>query len=493
MQPPTLPQSVPPSGFSARLGFTWLAILCTVIAAMWLQRERHEPEPEDGTQPAQTEVAPVGLESEMSAKIVMAMNGLRAMSPAVQPADILRNAEPLRESDLFAERLGYSVLVGEVEGWEAGVKNAKELEPATDSERALRDAAVSVLEERAFGHMTGAETGHDRFIADEEERATVRSKLGYFGRIACDDPAAGSEATRTALVLLGAVAWYALVFCAGLIVLVLMIVKVLKPAPAPSGSLDEPSRHRVALILGETFAIWMVVFFGTNLLGAWVGSILVDTLGLEGTPRGVHLSLLVGAVAFFGSLVALAYPVMRGLTTAQLREALGLHCGRGIVREALCGVACYLAAVPLLVAGLIVYFLLTLVARAIFGEAPTPAHPVTELYADADALRIALVFLLASVVAPIVEEIMFRGALFGHLRTTIAPRTRILSFAVAAIVSSAIFAFIHPQGVLFAPALGGLAVGFCLYRETRGSLVAPMVAHGINNAVTLALGMSLMS
>jgi membrane protease YdiL (CAAX protease family) len=64
---------------------------------------------------------------------------------------------------------------------------------------------------------------------------------------------------------------------------------------------------------------------------------------------------------------------------------------------------------------------------------------------------------------------------------------------VAALVSSFIFAVIHPQGVLFVPALGGLAVGFCLYREVRGSLIAPMVAHGINNAVTLALGVTLMS
>ncbi|MEY3142388.1 MAG: hypothetical protein RLY21_881 [Planctomycetota bacterium] len=493
MQPPSLPNTAPSSGFSTRLGLTWIAIVCTVIGAMWLQRERQEPAPDDGTQPALTEVAPVGLESEMSAKMVVAMNGLRAMSPMLRPADILRNAEPLRESNEFAERLGYAVLVGKIESWEAGVESAKALEPATDSERALRDAAVSVLEERAFGHMSGAETGHDRFVADDEEIAVVREKLGFFGRVACDDAAVGDEAMRAGAVLMVAVAWYGIVFCAGLVVLIFALIKLMKPAPAAGVSPDEPSRQRVALILGETFAVWMVAFFGTNMIGAWIGSNLVSTLGLADTPRGVHLSLLVGALAFFSSLAALAYPVLRGISPAQLREALGLHCGRGIAREALQGVACYLSAVPLLVAGLIVFFLLTLAARAIFGEAAEPGHPVTELYADADAMRIALVFLLASVIAPIVEEIMFRGALFGHLRATVAPRTRILSFAIAAIVSSAIFALIHPQGVLFAPALGGLAVGFCLYRETRGSLVAPMVAHGINNAVTLALGMSLMS
>ena len=73
-----------------------------------------------------------------------------------------------------------------------------------------------------------------------------------------------------------------------------------------------------------------------------------------------------------------------------------------------------------------------------------------------------------------------------------SPRIRVASALVAALVSSFIFAVVHPQGVLFVPALGGLAVGFCIFRELRGSLIAPMVAHGINNAVTLTIGLWLM-
>ena len=189
----------------------------------------------------------------------------------------------------------------------------------------------------------------------------------------------------------------------------------------------------------------------------------------------------------------LAYPLMRGLRGSELRAVIGLDRGQGVVREALHGVACYFSAVPLLLAGLLIYLLLAFIARTVFGHAPSPGHPVTELYQGADALRLALVFLIASVAAPVVEEIMFRGVLFAHLRATVTPRLRLVSLLVSAIVSSAIFALIHPQGVLFAPALGGLAVGFCLYREWRGSLIAPMVAHGINNAVTLTLGIMLMS
>jgi hypothetical protein len=118
---------------------------------------------------------------------------------------------------------------------------------------------------------------------------------------------------------------------------------------------------------------------------------------------------------------------------------------------------------------------------------------VVDLLGGAGALEIVMLFALASVAAPIVEEIAFRGLLYGHLRGVVEPRIRMVSVLVAALASSVVFAIIHPQGVLFVPALGGLAVGFCLFRELRGSLIAPMVAHGVSNAVTLTIGLTIMS
>ncbi len=32
----------------------------------------------------------------------------------------------------------------------------------------------------------------------------------------------------------------------------------------------------------------------------------------------------------------------------------------------------------------------------------------------------------------------------------------------------------------------------CIFREMRGSLIAPMVAHSVNNAVTMTLGFMIM-
>jgi membrane protease YdiL (CAAX protease family) len=140
----------------------------------------------------------------------------------------------------------------------------------------------------------------------------------------------------------------------------------------------------------------------------------------------------------------------------------------------------------------VAFAILSALVKALEGPTAPPSHPAVELLGGAGGMRLFLLYMLASVAAPIVEEIMFRGVLYGHLRSAVLPRVRVGSMVVAAIVSSVVFAIIHPQGVLFVPALGGLAIAFCAFRELRGSLIAPMVAHGINNAVTLTLGVLLM-
>ena len=100
-------------------------------------------------------------------------------------------------------------------------------------------------------------------------------------------------------------------------------------------------------------------------------------------------------------------------------------------------------------------------------------------------------FLIAVVAAPLVEEILFRGVLYAHLRGATGAWRRFLSIAFAAVVSAAVFAIIHPQGPIFAPVLAGLAVGFCVGREWRGSIYASIVAHAVNNAIVLSLSMLL--
>ena len=93
---------------------------------------------------------------------------------------------------------------------------------------------------------------------------------------------------------------------------------------------------------------------------------------------------------------------------------------------------------------------------------------------------VALVAVEAGLVAPVVEEFLYRGLLFWAL-------VRGVGVLGAMIASSALFAVVHlptePQAVapLF---ILGMALAYAAYR-TR-SLVAPTLAHALFNGLMVA-------
>src|SRR5262249_39109907 len=157
---------------------------------------------------------------------------------------------------------------------------------------------------------------------------------------------------------------------------------------------------------------------------------------------------------------------------------------------ALLGIGAYAMSLPLL--GIGVFIMLGLMAlQGLLAGGPTvhdplsptgePQHPIVEVFTKADWWLYSQVLFVASVVAPVVEETMFRGVLYRHLRDATAVFGVALSFVVSALVVSFVFAAIHPQGWLAVPALMALAIGFTLAREWRGTLIPSIVAHAINN------------
>lgn len=85
--------------------------------------------------------------------------------------------------------------------------------------------------------------------------------------------------------------------------------------------------------------------------------------------------------------------------------------------------------------------------------------------------------LMGGIVAPIAEEIAFRGLLFGWLRER-------AGFAVSAFLSALCFATLHGIAPLI-PAL--VAVGFALawIRERSGSVLPAVISHGVFNIVMI--------
>jgi len=89
------------------------------------------------------------------------------------------------------------------------------------------------------------------------------------------------------------------------------------------------------------------------------------------------------------------------------------------------------------------------------------------------------VLLVAGIMAPVAEEIFFRGVLFRWLRGR-------CSFWSAAIVSSAIFGLLHGELSLAAAALiMGIVLAY-LYEKSQ-SLWSPVLIHILNNSVKIII------
>jgi membrane protease YdiL (CAAX protease family) len=380
----------------------------------------------------------------------------------------------------YGQRLRYAVLGGDLAGPEEARKQLQQLKTAaaddkapapTDAEKDL----TAVLQRLYAGYQEGR--GPDAL--PEKERAELREQLGWFGDLALApaglvDPQVRegvlAPARRTAVSLLamflgmlllggvGAVAAIALFVCWALG----MLRARFRPG-SPHGG-----------IYAETFAVYLVLFVAAGLAS-------------RALPVRKEWTLLVSGLAALVSLAALAWPVVRGVPWRQVRADVGWTGGRHPVLEGLLGGGTYVTALPMLVVGLLVFLLLSSLLRHAGLPVEQPSHPLVGWVAQSGWwVRLQAAF-DACVVAPLVEETMFRGVLYRHLREATGRLRPAAAVLASAAVVSVLFAAIHPQGLLFIPVLGALSFVFCLAREWRGSLLAPMVAHGLNNGVTLLL------
>ena len=109
----------------------------------------------------------------------------------------------------------------------------------------------------------------------------------------------------------------------------------------------------------------------------------------------------------------------------------------------------------------------------------TDAQPVIDLLSDADQPLITRIYLTvaALLVAPILEELVFRGiALPALLKHT--------SYAFAIVSISALFALVHFH-LPSTPALFVIAIACSLAYLKTGSIYVPMVMHAAFNGTTL--------
>lgn len=233
----------------------------------------------------------------------------------------------------------------------------------------------------------------------------------------------------------------------------------------------------LALFLGmaEAMVAWLMM------ISAHIKSAVFNLLNAAGLPSswiGFDASdwlLLLVQILFFHVLGLAAIVIM---VRGKRCDAFGVFgAGQpGLLRQAGAGAVFYLASLPFVLFGAIVYN----VVLYRFGVKPEPQGLLELLLAAPAGVRVVLV-LSAFLIAPIFEEALFRGIGLPLF-------IRRFGGGAAIVMVSALFAGLHFHLSSFLP-LFILAIAFSLAYVYTGSLVVPVVMHALFNGVNLGLVM----
>jgi membrane protease YdiL (CAAX protease family) len=134
--------------------------------------------------------------------------------------------------------------------------------------------------------------------------------------------------------------------------------------------------------------------------------------------------------------------------------------------------------------GLFSYYFVTFTYAALVQ--PDTDQGVTDaLGADEGTAGLVIAGFMVIAVAPVAEELFFRGFFYRALRTR-------FSVVAAALIDGLLFGAIHfdfsgADALLILPPLAVLGAVFCLVYEKTGSLFPVIALHAINNALAYAV------
>ncbi|MDA1008427.1 MAG: CPBP family intramembrane metalloprotease [Planctomycetota bacterium] len=464
----------------------WMWPLTVVGMVLWMgmqwgwfsfegEKRGQEEEPAESAQ-----IAPVTMAEELQGKLVF---GLWQFVPATEDGEgattqIRDEMKPMREGSI-AQRLAAAAFLDATGNkdqakFDLAAVEALVSDPPSDDGKLL----VAAVRKGVAGTSL-----------DDEERARL-APLGWYAKLVearSENNAAALNAMRSSgLVAIGVlIAFGFFLLVAGIFGTILLIILLVRFfSTNPVANVPECSQAQIAA--GE--------IFGAYLLLAGLLNVIASVTFRAGQEDGESsMSVVWGMALQMGlmciPLVTLFLARRRGVSFTQLRTAMGIHRGKGILSEVIVGLGVYCMLLPLALCGLGFYFLLDLA----FGGGSPPSHPIVSLIRDGSTLDFVMIFILASVFAPILEELFFRGGFFEGLRARWGKKGMVVAFSLAALVSSFVFAAIHPQGILFVPVLGGLAIGLCIGRVWRKSLIAPIVAHSLNNGLITLINLAMWS
>ena len=253
------------------------------------------------------------------------------------------------------------------------------------------------------------------------------------------------------------------------------------PQGPPAAAAGPKGLPAVTWRFWEAILIWLV---GNLLVGVVLIAGLVLAIGGvesgEDLPGGLEIVATVLADVAFVATIAIWLSARHQGWIA----ALGLPAKGRWLREVGWGALAGLLLYPAI--AVVVGVLLTLLFE-LFSDQPvsTPDQLPSDLTTGGKMLSV----FLAVVVAPVTEELFYRGVLFRSVRDR-------HGFWPGAIVSALLFGFVHyvpapwQDFVLLQSIMVFTGLGLALIYEWRGTIVAPVAAHMLFNVigVTFILG-----
>jgi membrane protease YdiL (CAAX protease family) len=243
-------------------------------------------------------------------------------------------------------------------------------------------------------------------------------------------------------------------FLVGGIYIYLSLVR--QVAARTSTGIDEP----------EATLGWPDVFLAVLLAALFAFSVAAGSASGEKLTMGTRELVANGLISAAIFVFVAAFLKIRGLNLS----ALAGFNRFGFWRTLVTGVVLLFAAYPLI-------FLADLLSQRVLGGT-TSKQGIVELFNDSQTIQQrVLIIVLAVVIAPMVEEFVFRFYLYGVMRKYVG--------RFAGLVANALlFAAVHGHVPSAAP-LFVLGACFTLAYEWSGSILVAMTMHALFNSLTL--------
>lgn len=103
--------------------------------------------------------------------------------------------------------------------------------------------------------------------------------------------------------------------------------------------------------------------------------------------------------------------------------------------------------------------------------------------------RVIQFIMVGGFVAPIAEELFFRGVIYGYFRSRLMSAFGKTGIACAVVVSTLLFVTAHGirGGLPLTQIVGGFV--FCIAYERSKSLATPIIIHSLGNMVLFSLSL----